>query len=77
MTFLERFGRLLYWLSCGIAVLCLIIGALVLVLGFDGEILKADAVGIMFEWWAVLLGVVPALVFYGIGRAFRYLLSGY
>ena len=63
---LARLGNVLYWLCTGVAVLFVL-----------GGVVSAIFGGTKNEWWQDLgAGVAFAIVFWGIGRAFRYVLAG-
>ncbi len=63
---LARLGNVFYWLCTGVAVLFVL-----------GGVLRAIFGGTNNEWWQDLgAGAAIAIVFWGIGRAFRYVLAG-
>ena len=63
---LARLGNLLYWLCTGVGV----VGAL----GTVGAAISGETNN---EWWQdVAAAAAIAVVFWGIGRAFRYVLAG-
>ncbi len=63
---LARLGNVLYWLCTGVAVLS-VLG------GVGGAIFG----GTNIEWWqGFAAGAAVAIVFWGIGRAVRYVLAG-
>ncbi len=63
---LARLGNVFYWLSTGLAVLFALAGVYNAIIG-----------GTNNEWWQPLaVGAAFAIVFWGIGRAVRYVLAG-
>lgn len=63
---LARLGNVIYWLFTGVAVL-----------GVLGGVFSAIFGGTNNEWWQDLsAGAAVAILFWGIGRAFRYVLAG-
>jgi len=66
-TAVERFGRVLYWLGCGVAATIIVLGVAMLISGG----LRGMAVP-----FAVTVLIVAVLVWLA-GRACRYVLSGY
>jgi hypothetical protein len=64
-TAVERLGRVLYWLGCGLTGAIVLLGALMLI---------GDArMGVPFAVTVLIVAVLVWLV----GRACRYVLSGY
>ncbi|WP_416897159.1 MAG: hypothetical protein ACMVY4_16930 [Minwuia sp.] len=66
-TALVRLGRVIYWLTSGLAAIGLVLAAVLAVLGTGGN----DA------WFFAIVLAIAAAVVWGIGRAVRYVLSGY
>ncbi len=63
---LARLGNVLYWLCTGVAVLFVL-----------GGVHRAIFGGSNNEWWQdVGAGATGAILFWGIGRAARYILAG-
>ncbi len=63
---LARLGNVFYWLCTGVAVLFVL-----------GGVYNAIFGGTNIEWWqGFSAGAAIAIVFWGIGRAFRYVLAG-
>lgn len=63
---LARLGNVFYWLCTGVAVLIVI-----------GGVGRAIFGGSNNEWWQdVGAGAAGAILFWGIGRAARYILAG-
>ena len=61
-----RLGHLLYWLGCGLAVVALVSGLFVLQHGLDQD----------YRWVVYVASIGIAVVFWLIGRACKYFLSG-
>ena len=60
----ERLGVVLYWLGCGLAIIFLSLAAFAISNNTEKIV-------------PILLGFVPAAICYLVGRACRFVLSGY